>query len=76
MDEEANAKNNAFTNRNTTFMTYNVLHLEKYARVLEAIPHMVIYAKHGMMVHGGILRILSIDNLDQIVRIVEEQDLS
>lgn len=27
LDEEANAKDNNFTNRNTTFMTYNVLHL-------------------------------------------------
>ena len=27
MDEESNAKNNSFTNRNTTFMTYNLLHL-------------------------------------------------
>lgn len=29
LDEEANAKNNDFTNRNTTFMTYNLLHLAK-----------------------------------------------
>lgn len=27
MDEESNARNNDFTNRNTTFMTYNLLHL-------------------------------------------------
>ncbi|AXT53065.1 flavodoxin family protein [Aquimarina sp. BL5] len=27
LDEESGAKNNAFTNRNTTFMTYNLLHL-------------------------------------------------
>ncbi|MHA7056956.1 flavodoxin family protein [Aquimarina sp. M1] len=27
LDEESNAKNNQFTNRNTTFMTYNLLHL-------------------------------------------------
>lgn len=27
MDEESGAKNNDFTNRNTTFMTYNLLHL-------------------------------------------------
>ncbi|NND06876.1 MAG: flavodoxin family protein [Saprospiraceae bacterium] len=27
LDEESNAKNNAFTNRNATFMTYNLLHL-------------------------------------------------
>ena len=27
LDEESNAKNSAFTNRNTTFMTYNLLHL-------------------------------------------------
>ncbi len=27
LDEESNAKNNEFTNRNTTFMTYNLLHL-------------------------------------------------
>lgn len=29
MDEESGAKDNAFTNRNTTFMTYNILHLAK-----------------------------------------------
>ncbi|MGB7393471.1 MAG: NAD(P)H-dependent oxidoreductase [Pricia sp.] len=29
LDEEANAKNNDFTNRNTTFMTYNLMHLAK-----------------------------------------------
>jgi len=29
LDEESNAKNNDFTNRNTTFMTYNLLHLAK-----------------------------------------------
>ncbi|MFL0352264.1 flavodoxin family protein [Xanthomarina sp. GH4-25] len=29
LDNESNAKNNNFTNRNTTFMTYNLLHLAK-----------------------------------------------
>lgn len=29
LDKESNAKNNDFTNRNTTFMTYNLLHLPK-----------------------------------------------
>ncbi len=29
LDEEAHAKENDFTNRNTTFMTYNLLHLAK-----------------------------------------------
>ena len=29
LDEESNAKDNDFTNRNTTFMTYNLLHLAK-----------------------------------------------
>lgn len=29
LDEESNAQNNDFTNRNTTFMTYNMLHLAK-----------------------------------------------
>ena len=29
MDKESDAKNNSFTNRNTTFMTYNLLHLAK-----------------------------------------------
>lgn len=29
LDQESNAKNNEFTNRNTTFMTYNMLHLAK-----------------------------------------------
>jgi multimeric flavodoxin WrbA len=29
LDEESNAKNNDFTNRNTTFMAYNLMHLAK-----------------------------------------------
>ncbi len=29
LDKESNAQNNDFTNRNTTFMTYNLLHLAK-----------------------------------------------
>lgn len=29
LDEESNAKNNNFTNRNITFMTYNLLHIAK-----------------------------------------------
>ncbi len=29
LDEESDAKNNDFTNRNTTFMTYNLMHLAK-----------------------------------------------
>lgn len=29
LDKEADAKNNDFTNRNTTFMTYNLMHLAK-----------------------------------------------
>ncbi|WP_281541270.1 flavodoxin family protein [Maribacter aestuarii] len=29
LDEESGGKNNEFTNRNTTFMTYNMLHLAK-----------------------------------------------
>ena len=29
LDKESNAKNNDFTNRNTTFMTYNLMHLAK-----------------------------------------------
>ncbi len=33
LDKEANAKNNQFTNRNVTFMTYNILHL---AAILKA----------------------------------------
>ncbi|SEL95192.1 Multimeric flavodoxin WrbA [Aquimarina amphilecti] len=32
LDKESKAKNNTFTNRNTTFMTYNLLHL---ARILK-----------------------------------------
>ena len=32
LDEESNAKDNDFTNRNTTFMTYNLLHLAKYLK--------------------------------------------
>ena len=38
LDEEANAKENDFTNRNTTFMTYNLLHLAKILKEANAYP--------------------------------------
>lgn len=38
MDKEANAFNNAFTNRNTTFMTYNLLHLAKILKEAGGYP--------------------------------------
>ncbi|WP_034259829.1 flavodoxin family protein [Altibacter lentus] len=38
MDEASNAKNNDFTNRNTTFMTYNLLHLAKMLKASEGYP--------------------------------------
>ena len=38
MDEESNAKNNDFTNRNTTFMTYNLLHLAKMLKDQDGYP--------------------------------------
>lgn len=38
MDKEANAFENAFTNRNTTFMTYNLLHLAKMLDDLGGYP--------------------------------------
>lgn len=38
LDEEANAKENDFTNRNTTFMTYNLLHLAKILKDANAYP--------------------------------------
>ncbi|WP_299129056.1 flavodoxin family protein [uncultured Winogradskyella sp.] len=38
LDKEANAKNNEFTNRNTTFMTYNLLHLGKMLKANKGIP--------------------------------------
>ncbi|MGB5554186.1 MAG: NAD(P)H-dependent oxidoreductase [Flavobacteriaceae bacterium] len=38
LDEEANAKNNDFTNRNTTFMTYNLLHLAKMLKENNGYP--------------------------------------
>ena len=37
-DEESGAKNNDFTNRNTTFMTYNLLHLAKMLQDLGGYP--------------------------------------
>ncbi|MDZ7755543.1 flavodoxin family protein [Rhodohalobacter sp.] len=33
LDKESNAQNNQFTNRNTTFMTYNLLHLASMLKV-------------------------------------------
>jgi multimeric flavodoxin WrbA len=38
MDEESGAKNNDFTNRNTTFMTYNLLHLAKMLKENDGYP--------------------------------------
>lgn len=38
MDQESNAKNNEFTNRNTTFMTYNLLHLAKILKEYGGYP--------------------------------------
>lgn len=38
LDEEANAKQNEFTNRNTTFMTYNLLHLAKILKANGGYP--------------------------------------
>lgn len=38
LDDEANAKNNAFTNRNATFMTYNLLHMAKMLKANQGIP--------------------------------------
>ncbi|WP_035086104.1 flavodoxin family protein [Aquimarina latercula] len=38
MDEESGAKNNEFTNRNTTFMTYNLLHLANLIKSNAGFP--------------------------------------
>ncbi len=38
LDEESNARNNEFTNRNTTFMTYNLLHLAKILKDQKGYP--------------------------------------
>lgn len=38
LDPEANAKNNSFTNRNTTFLTYNLLHLASMLKGAGGIP--------------------------------------
>ncbi len=38
LDEEAHAKSNNFTNRNTTFMTYNLLHLAKMLKANNGYP--------------------------------------
>lgn len=38
LDEEADAKNNDFTNRNTTFMTYNLMHLAKLLKENDGYP--------------------------------------
>ncbi|MFS4469762.1 flavodoxin family protein [Maribacter sp. 2210JD10-5] len=39
LDEESDAKNNEFTNRNTTFMTYNMLHLAKMLKENNGYPN-------------------------------------
>lgn len=38
LDEEAEAKTNDFTNRNTTFMSYNLMHLAKMLKDNEGYP--------------------------------------
>jgi len=38
LDEESNAKNNEFTNRNTTFMTYNLMHLASILKRNQGYP--------------------------------------
>lgn len=38
LDEESGAKKNDFTNRNTTFMTYNLLHLAKMMKENDGYP--------------------------------------
>lgn len=38
LDKESGAKENEFTNRNITFMTYNVLHLAKILKDLDGYP--------------------------------------
>lgn len=38
LDPEADAKNHEFTNRNTTFMTYNLLHLAKMLKNQDGYP--------------------------------------
>ncbi|MEQ8628520.1 NAD(P)H-dependent oxidoreductase [Ekhidna sp.] len=38
MDKESKAYENAFTNRNTTFMTYNLLHLAKMLKESDGYP--------------------------------------
>ncbi|WP_418636141.1 flavodoxin family protein [Winogradskyella sp.] len=38
LDKEADAKNNDFTNRNTTFMTYNLMHLAKLLKENNGYP--------------------------------------
>ncbi len=38
MDKESNASNNDFTNRNTTFMTYNLLHLANMLKTHGGYP--------------------------------------
>ena len=42
LDEESGGKNNEFTNRNTTFMTYNLLHLASFLK-----------EKNGLKTHGS-----------------------
>lgn len=39
LDSESNARNNEFTNRNTTFMTYNLLHLAKILKDSGGYPN-------------------------------------
>ncbi len=38
LDEESNAQNNSFTNRNTTFMTYNLMHLASMLKSQNGYP--------------------------------------
>jgi multimeric flavodoxin WrbA len=58
LDKESDAVNNDFTNRNTTFMTYNLLHLASMMKS-HGMIRTETHENSGIVVLAGILRTLN-----------------
>ena len=56
LDEGSGGPANDFTNRNTTFMTWNLMHLARLLREAGSIPRTETSAPCGMPVAAGISR--------------------
>ena len=62
LDKESGAANNDFTNRNTTFMTYNQMHLAHMLKSQKGYPAYGNSRKDGTWVNAGVLKIRNTGN--------------